>query len=271
MKQLAQNNSLSPALTAIESEMIIASTSMQIKDLHDKDCIDRLNSIIAKAHADCGMDIAKKGELSSMAIALGVLEDAREYFPGVTLDEIAIAVKNGIRKAYGEFYGINVTSIHQFIKAYRISQDRADAIRKQKIYADEQQAIEDNNNRKLSDQEQFKYMAEACQSALETYKTTGKLIDFGSAKYLFLEQYGLISLTIERKNEIYKRAKVDLDLIKSREPAKCLTLLDTLTGVQQTTKQEYIAHARLLALREYFEMCKELELNLLEELQTLNP
>lgn len=51
-------------------------------------------------------------------------------YPAMSLDEVAIALRNGIYGDYGEFYGINAKSLIGFVKAYHQDPKRREAFKK---------------------------------------------------------------------------------------------------------------------------------------------
>lgn len=45
-------------------------------------------------------------------------EEIKKHFPAISFEEVKIALNNTIRKAYGDFYGLNIVTYHNGIKSY---------------------------------------------------------------------------------------------------------------------------------------------------------
>jgi hypothetical protein len=93
----------------------------------------------------------------------------------------------------------------------------------------------------LSDAEQYNSLKKHCLEVFEEYKGTGRLLDYGSVKFRFLEVQGIINLTPERKREIMEMAKKQTAAIA--KPGIKFVVYDT-----DDLKEE----SRLLALKIFF-------------------
>lgn len=82
--------------------------------------------IIGGVYAQAGQAILPN-ELASMAKA--VFRDIQSRFSALTIEEIRIALDNGIRGDYGAFYGLNVITFNNWLKAYKQSDERYKAIK----------------------------------------------------------------------------------------------------------------------------------------------
>lgn len=82
--------------------------------------------IIGGIYAQAGQSIDGR-EIASMA---GVLfRDLQTRYSMLTLHEVGLAFDNGLRGDYGQFYGLNVITFNNWLKAYRQSDDRFKAIK----------------------------------------------------------------------------------------------------------------------------------------------
>lgn len=82
--------------------------------------------IIGGIYAQAGQSIDGR-EIASMA---GVLfRDLQARYSMLTLHEVGLAFDNGLRGDYGQFYGLNVITFNNWLKAYRQSDDRFKAIK----------------------------------------------------------------------------------------------------------------------------------------------
>jgi len=263
------NQPQTPAVyTAQETAIMQAQNSPTILSLQKNEIKAQINGYLMKAFTDAGISI--NGQTSSdkertiLILSDSVADDLIQYFKTLTIQEIGLAVQNGIRGEYGEFYGINVKTIHQFCKAFRDSFERNETMRKMK------QETEPDEQR-LSQAEIDKIMVPACLKAFENYKATGELIDFGGAKFVYLKSLGLISLTPERQTEIMEQAKKEQAEESNRAIFK--SGADSMAGIiagkilKNLDKHETVKNAaRLIALREYFDYLIEFEIDLSEQM-----
>lgn len=263
------NQPQTPAVyTAQETAIMQAQNSPTILSLQKNEIKAQINGYILKAFTDAGVNI--NGQTSSdkertiLILSDSVSDDMMHYFKTLTIQEIGLAIQNGIRGEYGDFYGINVKTIHQFCKAFRDSFERNETMRKVK-----QQTEPDEQ--KLSQAEIDKIMIPACIDAFKKYKETNELIDFGGAKFTYLKSIGLISLTPERQTEIMEQAKKE----QAEESNKAIFKngADSMAGIiagnilKNLDKHETVKNAaRLIALREYFDYLIEFEIELGEQL-----
>lgn len=192
--------------TQLEKSVIEAFKAPLIKNISTYDLIRHIVNVINKAHVDYGITV--KGETFEeqknhiKVMAKEVMNDLKKRYPTLTVKEFEIAVENGIRKEYGEFFGINVSTINQFIKAYKKSEEREEAIRKLKLLRQEQEKEVIPTAEEIQ-----RFMNESCLKAFQKYKENGSLIDLGGAKFKHLEALGIINHSLERKKEILAHAK----------------------------------------------------------------
>lgn len=265
---------LSIRLDTNERAMVKASSKFNAmtKDIEDREILETLTSIILQAYTDAGQVV--KGEtkaeqqLSIKNFALSLLSDIREYFKTITLQEVEIAIRNGVRKMYGEYMGLNVVSFHGFIHAYKHSLERTEALHKQLQHEKENQQGEPA----LSEQEADKLMDDACIEAFEQYKRTGKLMDWGSVKYLHLEKKGIITYDNEEKQEILEAAKKRLQAERSltQQGGSLHDIIQAQKNVGIFSENELRSMARLVALERFFEACKITDSDLKAEIEEYN-
>lgn len=61
-------------------------------------------------------------------IATALYSDLCERFPDLTMQEVQMAFKNGVRKDYGEYYGLNIVTFNGWLKAFIADEKRAEAL-----------------------------------------------------------------------------------------------------------------------------------------------
>lgn len=116
----------------------------------------------------------------------------------------------------------------------------------------------------VSEPQQLWIIENGCIAAFENYKLTKRLIDFGSSKYKYLEAIGLLNLTKERKDEIYKIAQNEhINELKSKTDSALTQKEAVMKGLfdlrDKGTIEVIKERARLIALREFFDNIIELE------------
>jgi hypothetical protein len=243
-------------LSIEERKIVAASRNYKIiKILDDKTLIKGLIDIINKAYYESGQspkgnnDKEQAESISMFAITL--LADIKEYFPTLTLAEIDAAVNRGIRKEYGEYFGINIVSIHQFIRGYKHSDERESSLQKQKIH---ETAQREKDIEPPFEIDMNQYMNEECIKALELYRSKGILVDFGNCKYYHLENKGLINYSIAEKKEIYDQAVWQENNESSQLMNPSIQDLVKRLADDTLTRDELIkSTARTIALRKYFD------------------
>lgn len=115
MNLIKQNNHY---LTALNSKLIV--------DMQQTELKDRVIKTLAKTYIDCGKVIESK-EL--MSLSNGVINEIKRYFINLKIDELDLCFQNGVRKQYGEYFGLNIVTFHQWIKSYMAEEKRAEALK----------------------------------------------------------------------------------------------------------------------------------------------
>jgi len=134
--------------------------SPKILSMSIKSITDECNKFLVKAYNDAGYGIKDSKDMYIMAES--VADDLYTYFKTLSIKEVGLAIKNGIRGEYGEYMGINVKTIHQFCKAYKESFDRNEAIRKS--------SMKEEIEIKPTPEQVKQYMDERCRAAFAEYK-----------------------------------------------------------------------------------------------------
>jgi hypothetical protein len=105
-------------LTALNSKLIV--------DMQQQELKDRVIKTLAKTYIDCGKVIESK-EL--MSLSNGVINEIKRYFINLKIDELDLCFQNGVRKQYGEYFGLNIVTFHQWIKSFMAEEKRLQAIK----------------------------------------------------------------------------------------------------------------------------------------------
>jgi hypothetical protein len=105
-------------LTALNSKLIV--------DMQQQELKDRVIKVLAKTYIDCGKVIESKELIS---LSNGVINEIKRYFINLKIDELDLCFQNGVRKVYGEYFGLNIVTFHQWIKSFMAEEKRLDAIK----------------------------------------------------------------------------------------------------------------------------------------------
>jgi hypothetical protein len=115
MNLIKQNNHY---LTALNSKLIV--------DMQQNELKDRVIKTLAKTYIDCGKVIESKELIS---LSNGVINEIKRYFINLKIDELDLCFQNGVRKVYGEYFGLNIVTFHQWIKSFMAEEKRLEAIK----------------------------------------------------------------------------------------------------------------------------------------------
>ena len=115
MNLIKQNNHY---LTALNSKLIV--------DMQQQELKDRVIKVLAKTYIDCGKVIESKELIS---LSNGVINEIKRYFINLKIDELDLCFQNGVRKVYGEYFGLNIVTFHQWIKSFMAEEKRLEAIK----------------------------------------------------------------------------------------------------------------------------------------------
>jgi hypothetical protein len=58
-----------------------------------------------------------------------VINEIKRYFINLKIDELDLCFQNGVRKVYGEYFGLNIVTFHQWIKSFMAEEKRLQAIK----------------------------------------------------------------------------------------------------------------------------------------------
>ena len=105
-------------LTALNSKLIV--------DMQQAELKDRVIKVLAKTYIDCGKVIESKELIS---LSNGVINEIKRYFINLKIDELDLCFQNGVRKVYGEYFGLNIVTFHQWIKSFMAEEKRLEAIK----------------------------------------------------------------------------------------------------------------------------------------------
>lgn len=154
----------------------------QVRELTHPELYNGLVDLIGKAYFEAGqMNNADAGRIAQEAKIL--CSDLQTDYPTATLQELAEAFRRGVRKHYGEYYGLSVVTYLTWVKSFLSDTARAEAIIKVN-YQPKEKVVTDEEKRAIEDQ--------TLQDILTEFRKHGKVYNFGNARYDLLVKRGLI-------------------------------------------------------------------------------
>ena len=208
---------LSPKLTESEKEIILSRASETLRSLQTKNIEVFIANFIKvfdyalnlAGHKKSGDDYKNqvKAYLNEMKgnVRIGA-------YGSLTADELNLAVSRGMKKQYGEFMGINYSTINDFIIGYMNEQNAA--ITKQRLHEANLKWESDKENRDIKSrkdyEDSFEGMIEADKAAKKKDPTI-MVDDFGSQKFLQLQKEGTIDLQEPEIKKLKERTLLAFD------------------------------------------------------------
>ena len=164
----------------------------------------------------------------------------------LTIGDLDKAFLNGVSGYYGEVYEIGYVAFCSWIDAYLASDEYLDKIHKSDMLALPQKSTKTEEE---IEKEMYIYII----LKFEDYKTSKKLIDYGSICYKYLEKKGLLKLDGKKKWDAYYKAKDKIEkLVKSKKKKRGYAFDEWKEKV--IDKNYDIVHtAKLMLVKEFFD------------------
>jgi len=208
---------LSPKLNNVQKEVIIARNSQTLKKLQATEkplFVAQLIKAFDLAIDLTGQNKDKEShQKQGIACADALGRDFRVgEFGSLTSEELMIAIQRGCKKVYGDFFGINYTTITQFIKGYL--QEQNEAITKQRIYENDLKWKKDQKEKakaaRLEYDSSFEGWVESDRAAKKKDPTV-MIDDLGSQKYLQLSKEKRLNLSEQEIEKLKERTLIVFD------------------------------------------------------------
>lgn len=224
---------------------IVAKFGTQIKSMLDRDlyfaCFDMIGLALASNGNKDGSDKSVQEFLSKE-----LAKDLRQpKFHLMSIDEIKMALNLGVRLEYGQFFGINITTIHFWIKSFISDKNRELAI--------------SEYNRKLSELHTSdkpvvftkEYLIKVANSALEDYKRDGSMPIIPHAIYDTIKEVKGLDTLILKEDWNFIKAEAKESYERKMNPKKKKSVAEMLDyGIT------YEFEVKRVALKYYFERSK---------------
>lgn len=180
-----------------------------VLDCYENDVLKEVAASIAKCYADTNTKIPS--DIDANYLANEVKNSIIETFPSLRLWEISEAFANGIRKQYGDYYGLCQVSFEGFITGYLASEKRANLVK-------EKSQLSESSTEPTAD-EKFTMGKQLCLNLFNKYQQSKQLDRTANAVYTFLKPLDLIHK--DYKVGIYKDAIEETIRLKHVDIAFC--------------------------------------------------
>lgn len=202
-------------------------------------------ALIPKIYAIAGQ--APESSDAQRFMVLELKKDVLTRFKGLTLQEVEIALTNGVKGDYGEYYGLNIRSFNKFLNEYTFSEERGKAIesRMTRVTPDKQLSAKGSITREETERTAYSNAIDL----FESYKQTKKCPDHGNVVYNYLDRLGVIKIDNKEKWDIFNEAK------KFREKERKIYGKTSIISDVIEKQQEggiVVAYAKKIALKQYF-------------------
>jgi hypothetical protein len=243
----------------------LALMAKKLNDMPLKEAKMHIADILSRAYFEIGLSDDKVPSDADQKLMIEAMyEEIKTVFPNCTVDELKLCMRNGVRREYGDYYGLNIATFNQWLKAFAQSERR----RRAKLES-EQRA----ETPPVSKEEALQMWKEVMVKYFNEYKTTGNLCaPLPTMQYRMYEEMGLINLTVNEKNELMEQAKINV-LAKTRQQkahnymngriydARALkNIITKLENNQPGSYEQNLikSEARYLAIKKYYDGIEKL-------------
>jgi len=201
-----------------------AHSSTAIRNISDK------NVVVNSIHQSVNRSIADKGinmEVEDMKyLKKSITDDILNDFPNLSLQDIQICFKMGVRGNLGEYFGINVVTLYQWLKKYK-EEILPQTFHEVSKYLPPAQIEEPKVDFKKLD---FDKIESICQAIIK-YRNDNvyDFTDYGNIHYKFLDKCGILEFREDEKKFYQDTAR---NMILSEAKTKNLELLGQGKGIQ---------------------------------------
>lgn len=202
---LALQSHPSPTLNKIETGIIQAFQGEKVIDVFKSDEKKLKKEFLILVSELANTLNQSKTDIDKAMLTQGLVLEAINYFPNITIPEVRLALNSGIRGEYGQYFGLSVASFHNFIKSFLAEEKRQIAIKKQFDYEEslKEKPITEEDKQKLDaifwDREEVR---------LNDFRKNKTLhIESPIIHFKIYEDAGKITMTTPEKWSMYKVAE----------------------------------------------------------------
>lgn len=242
----------SPAVSRSEKSMILGSLYLpKIIQMDPSVVRVEVRAAVVKAIWDSGF----KEEIEEQRrIISAVTEDVLMDFSDFTIWEVQYAFRHGIRKHYGDYFGIHPKTFYGFLQAYRNQTKNTVLPLLRKIQPSGQQkepTLED----KLEIRKEW---LESVKQYWRDFKKTGEWMfsDYGNRLYDYLEKNNVVNLSKEQRQLAWKQARASVKMRNVKTKGLSVPVirqmkekLVKIENMDNSILEEIRIQARYIALR----------------------
>lgn len=234
------------SISANHKEVLLARYGeCRVKDLDANYAGERLKQVINLTIFESGYKVENISETIIM-----VIRDIFSDFSYMTISDISLAFRKGVRGMLGEFMGLSIKTFYTWLKSYNeevITEANKQLLKIEKpqelTEAEKEKIHRDWLIRHIADFEQFKNNLEC------------KEVDFGNIFYDYLVGNSIESLTSEEKNFLMEQARQNLISSMSIEKARNMQdakkfklIVESLLNNEKSEEARVISEAKKLAI-----------------------
>jgi len=246
---------ISPFVRGTDIEYVQAYYGTRLADIPVNDALKKILQIVNKAYFELGKSPSgstkEERKKLMMTMAKLILNDARLYFQKITIDEIEMAVKRGIRNEFGEFYGLNVIAVHKFIEGFIESEERKAALERQRRFVELLKPPPEPTAEEIAQK-----MAEGFEFCRNEYYQTKCIRDYGNVNYHYAVINGWINLTGDEKWDLYHQAEKLVKVEMLQEATTFHQFASWQSQADPADDARVVRKAKDLALKQYFDKLK---------------
>jgi len=219
-----------PALSPVARDIYSASKKPMIKSFDD------INVVVNSIHVSVNKVIADKGvrmEIDDInylkkSISLDIIRD----FSTLSLEDINVCFSMGVRGKLGDYYGINVATLYQWLDKYK---NEVLPMANGEIYdkMPKPMEIETEVDYKAFDNSLVKTIQNILIGEIELNNYN----DYGNVHYNLLDKFNFIQFTPDEKIEIFNRGK---DVVKHNLTKKNLSLIEQGKSIQVINTEKFL-------------------------------
>ena len=242
-----------------------------VRRVPKRDVFNMVLTAVAKAFADVNAKNISAQERDYMVNEL--TDNIIARYPAIRISEIPVAIANGVRGKYGEFFGLSVITFERFIEQYLFSEERTTAAK---------QIVRDEHGRRIpSAEEQFATAKSNVLMVLERKKAGKSIASMATTVYDFLDKLQLLQFTRDEKydmmadacRELVSELKYKLlttsgaDRVAIRRDITAYTAALTSGPLTDEQKQHVIRISKRLALDAFFNQATMEDMDLAEVIE----
>jgi hypothetical protein len=256
----------SPELTEFEKKVVEASRKEKVKDQPRQKLQTLVATLVTSVIIILGHSI-KLSDNERQLIEREIVNDIWLNFKFLTYDELRLIFSLGARGEYKnrpeDIVYFSVATVYNWLKSY-VAQTKREAMQKQARFEQDKQTPKPPTEEEKKKMEQF-FLSEYIIKPYNEYLKTGEYIfdNRGNVIYNTLDKMKVIPFSVERKKEIFERAKaIILEELSQWIGPEIKTKIQNIRDGSGPGHEEVKSLAKEIALKEFFEELRGQEMSL---------